>query len=763
MANISNVFVLQYYYGGKFVTSPKFSYIGGNSEKLQVDPYTLCYWDIIGNANNFGYEHDPWVYYRVPGVEFNSDALVLVNDDNTVRRCLVFLNSMGIVDQQSNYECSEKSIEVGEFIENINELVEIDAGNTLDVEDVTVVDDLGLTKGLGAEVSRGVEDTGEAVDTGRAEDTGPEDIEGVEDTRGAKNTGAEDTGGVEDTRGSVEEELQNGEDDFIVSVEVSYDLDKEVEEIRDKLRKTRHRRVSDGSEDEEQIDVEIQGHAFVGNDTLVEEGLHEDNGKLEGNEGDYLCSYDPGEYGDSDEDREDKIYGSFKVRKYAIAKGLALRYLKSEPNRLRVRCRDGCPWLLFASFDRSVECPVVKTYNHVYTCFRANKNMLLTYKHIQKVFKEKILLDPKMKTATLVTMVRHELWASASYDMCQRAKKVILRESRGSYVEEYANLWGYAVELMYRNLGSTVSIQVYRDNDNNVVFHRMYSVTQGELLVVVGRDGNNQMFPVAWAVVEGECKESWNWFLTELMDDLNHPKGEGLTLMSDQQKKLEEMGQGSTNDLLGISTKHWSRAYFTGTSKCDVLDNNLEEAFSGWILDARCYPIISMMEEIRKKVMRRMHVKKIWATKWPTEISPVAKQKLEKNIDHSSQCRLVWNGHGGFEVTQGEDQHIVDVERLTCTFREWELTGIPCCHSICAMFHYSKDPHNYIAEWYSKKTFLASYSNVLHPVRRKQFWPKSDDPIQPPKLKAMPEIAKKKRTKDKDEPIKSKYGKFSRE
>ncbi|GMI64335.1 MUSTANG 7 [Hibiscus trionum] len=46
------------------------------------------------------------------------------------------------------------------------------------------------------------------------------------------------------------------------------------------------------------------------------------------------------------------------------------------------------------------------------------------------------------------------------------------------------------------------------------------------------------MFPVAWAVVEGERKESWKWFLTELIEDLNHQSGQFLTLMSDQQKGL---------------------------------------------------------------------------------------------------------------------------------------------------------------------------------------------------------------------------------
>ena len=30
---------------------------------------------------------------------------------------------------------------------------------------------------------------------------------------------------------------------------------------------------------------------------------------------------------------------------------------------------------------------------------------------------------------------------------------------------------------------------------------------------VVGKDGNNQMFPIAWPVVEGENQASWTWFI----------------------------------------------------------------------------------------------------------------------------------------------------------------------------------------------------------------------------------------------------------
>jgi hypothetical protein len=63
-------------------------------------------------------------------------------------------------------------------------------------------------------------------------------------------------------------------------------------------------------------------------------------------------------------------------------------------------------------------------------------------------------------------------------------------------------------------------------------------VLKGQLLSAVGRDGNNQMYPIAWAVVEKENKDSWMWFLKLLKDDLDTSDGNGFALISDQQKVI---------------------------------------------------------------------------------------------------------------------------------------------------------------------------------------------------------------------------------
>lgn len=68
----------------------------------------------------------------------------------------------------------------------------------------------------------------------------------------------------------------------------------------------------------------------------------------------------------------------------------------------------------------------------------------------------------------------------------------------------------------------------------------------GILLTVLGKDGNNNIFPFAWAIVETENVETWKWFLELLVpyiatvaDSITWVhENENLTYMSDRQKGL---------------------------------------------------------------------------------------------------------------------------------------------------------------------------------------------------------------------------------
>ncbi|KAL3502866.1 hypothetical protein ACH5RR_037315 [Cinchona calisaya] len=60
----------------------------------------------------------------------------------------------------------------------------------------------------------------------------------------------------------------------------------------------------------------------------------------------------------------------------------------------------------------------------------------------------------------------------------------------------------------------------------------------GQLLSAIGRDGNDNMYPIALAVVEAEMYDSWWSFLNELMTNVGIDNRVGWTFILDRQKGL---------------------------------------------------------------------------------------------------------------------------------------------------------------------------------------------------------------------------------
>ncbi|GKC13756.1 hypothetical protein Tco_1010538, partial [Tanacetum coccineum] len=126
-----------------------------------------------------------------------------------------------------------------------------------------------------------------------------------------------------------------------------------------------------------------------------------------------------------------------------------------------------------------------------------------------------------------------KLHCKVSTGQCSRAKKKTLHEYEGGLKEHYARLSDYGDEIMETNPGSTVKMSVNTSDGNN--YFSSYYCMPRSIVAAMGRDVNNHIFPLAWAVVSVENKENWKWFLTQLRDDTGMIDGVGLTLIFDQQ------------------------------------------------------------------------------------------------------------------------------------------------------------------------------------------------------------------------------------
>ena len=144
-----------------------------------------------------------------------------------------------------------------------------------------------------------------------------------------------------------------------------------------------------------------------------------------------------------------------------------------------------------------------------------------------------------------------------------KAKNIALEMIRGAGSNQYRHLRKCANELLRSNPGSTCIIKTADgDQPNGPVFERinvclaaqkqafvricrhligldgcfLKGMYGGQLLTAVGKDGNNQMFPIAYAVVEAETTDSWRWFVNLLVRDLDSVEKKKWAFISDKQK-----------------------------------------------------------------------------------------------------------------------------------------------------------------------------------------------------------------------------------
>ncbi|GLT37407.1 hypothetical protein SLA2020_117250 [Shorea laevis] len=97
----------------------------------------------------------------------------------------------------------------------------------------------------------------------------------------------------------------------------------------------------------------------------------------------------------------------------------------------------------------------------------------------------------------------------------------------------------------------------------------------------------------------------------------------------------------SHDALKSIPLKLWCKAFFDTLSKCDVVDNNMNETFNNWVMDARYLPIIQLLECIKVKAMVRMTKNREEVRKWRGDITSRIKKKLEA---HKKQPNAEVNG-----------------------------------------------------------------------------------------------------------------------
>ncbi|XP_017410575.1 uncharacterized protein LOC108322825 [Vigna angularis] len=427
-----------------------------------------------------------------------------------------------------------------------------------------------------------------------------------------------------------------------------------------------------------------------------------------------------------------------------------------------------------------------------HTCNRQFNIKMMNAKWLSETLDTTVLENPNLKVNEIGSKALRKWNTNVTISKARRAKLMASCKVEGSFKNQFTRIYDYAHELLRCNPGSTVKVKVDSEN-GQTTFQRFYVCLKacknsfvscrpfigldgcflkgkykGELLTVVGRDPNEQMLPLAYAIVEVENKETWSWFLELLIEDLGGiDVCDACTFMSDQQKgllpALSELLLGAEHRFCmrhlyanfrkkfrGQTLKnlmYWSRSRFISRAITDTLVNNMSEALNSVIVDARGKPIVTMLEEIRVYIMKKWATNRIKMCNIDFDICPKIRKILIKESNLSKNWIPSWFGDKMFEVRHCAvitNKFAVNLDNQHCSYRKWEIAGIPCYHAIAAIRFLDLDPEQYVPIWFRRSTYDETYASIIFPVNGHLLWERTSCPdILPPFQRKLPGRPKK--------------------
>ena len=248
----------------------------------------------------------------------------------------------------------------------------------------------------------------------------------------------------------------------------------------------------------------------------------------------------------------------------ALSKAPNIKQGRWEQEKLSFICATSknCKWRVYCSYDKGIRKWVVKTRYLSHSCSKNGKCKLLKSPVIANLFMDKLRLEPDCMPKEIQRIIKETWKIVSTRDQCQKGRMLALRLLDKEYKEQFAHLRGYAEEIVYTNPGSTAIVETYPNSAGEDMFDRFFvcisaltsswsgscrpiigldgtflkAVVKGVILTAVGHDGNNQIYLIAWAVVQKENGPNWLWFVNLLKTDLNLQSGPGLVILSDRSR-----------------------------------------------------------------------------------------------------------------------------------------------------------------------------------------------------------------------------------
>ncbi|XP_010467704.1 PREDICTED: uncharacterized protein LOC104747717 [Camelina sativa] len=432
------------------------------------------------------------------------------------------------------------------------------------------------------------------------------------------------------------------------------------------------------------------------------------------------------------------------------------------------------------------------------------------------------------RACELPEMVLSELNVTISYMKAWNAKDLAVNATRGTKEGSFEFLSTYLHLVKSTNPGTITDLHTTVDKKGNTLFKYLFFAFgacidgykflrkvividgtamkgkyKGCLVAASGQDGNLQIYPLAFGVVEVENDAGWVWFLKNLSKFV--PDEEDLVLASDRHasiysalakvyplahhaacsvhlfrnvnhkfksgglanlvskagraytvgdfrywwRQIEETKQECAEYLLKIGLPHWTLSHFPG-NRYNLMSSNISESLNAAMQKAVDNPIVSMVEFIRAMLMRWFWCRRTFAGKTRTRCTPEIEELLIDHLKESLNCVVNGATDWIYQVNDGIGcEFSVDLEKKTCTCKVFDVLMVPCCHALAAGRIRNIDPYTLISRCYFVGPCREKYKRVVMPRPNEKDVDIPEEltevPVNPPKTKRQGGRPKKRR------------------
>ncbi|KAL1542940.1 hypothetical protein AAHA92_19969 [Salvia divinorum] len=493
------------------------------------------------------------------------------------------------------------------------------------------------------------------------------------------------------------------------------------------------------------------------------------------------------------------------LKDIAIALHFEIRIVKSDRSRFIAKCsKDGCPWRVHVAKLPGVPTFTIRTLNAEHTCEGVQNlhHQQASVGWVARSMEARIRDNPQYKPKEILQDIRDQHGVAVSYMQAWRGKERSMAALHGTYEEGFKLLPAYCEQIRKTNPGSIASV-VATGQENS--FQRLFVSYRatiygfinacrplleldrvhlkgkylGTLFCAAAIDADDQLFPLAIAVVNVESDENWMWFMSELRKLLgvNTDSMPRLTILSERtigmveavethfpnafhgfclrfisenfrdtfknsklvnifwnavyalttaefENKISEMVQISEDVLPWLhhfNPQLWAVAYFEGV-RYSHFTLTVTELLYNWALECHELPIVQMMEHIRHQLASWFNERLNIGMRLTSILVPSAEKRISEAISDAHCYKVLRANEVEFEIVSTERTNIVDIRNRVCSCRRWQLYGLPCAHAAAALISCGQNAHLFAEPCFTVHSYRETYSQMIHPIPDKSLW-----------------------------------------